>query len=152
MNYPLWALILNPSLIILGWAVIALNANRISRRNEARGLVDKVVAQLSKVEEAAITMWFDHSGSLSVKLSIETVSEGINLVEEYLLLLEDRKIKIDPKGIATPVSALRDSLTMDVEDRDKLAPVDASRKRSEISRACRRMSMDLEKAFISFYK
>lgn len=150
-QWPSVLVYLNPILILVGWGVIAVNANRIARRSETRGLVDKITRQIRRLESLTLEAWFDSHGPVIMPLVLERVTSQISLVEGHLNLLSHRKIEINTLDISNIIFKLRDDLTLDIEKKENLNPQQQRTKQSKIARECRRLIIDLENRYASEY-
>jgi hypothetical protein len=141
--------IINPVLIIIGWAVVVLLARRTARRNESRGMIDRTISIVDRLEEYGCAAWggrYDHDSS---PITIVTsIAARIDLLEEYLSLLETRRIG---KYSDDWISEFRDTMTLDLESKNALNEIQKAKKLNLISRECRRITVQLEKDFQNLY-
>lgn len=138
-----------PALIIIGWAFVYHLARSTSRRNESRGLLDRTLTIIGKLEDYGHDAWsggFDRS--YRTKAIVTSVSARLDLLEEYILLLSKRKLgEYDQDWIVE----LRHLMTHDFESKEEMDEDKTAARQLAISRECRRFMVQLEKNFRDLY-
>jgi len=146
-----WYVILNISVVIVGWVVLYTNAKRIATRAETRIILNNVLEKLNTLRTSATEYWLKEPGELSngevVFWTQKTLSE-LQLIDSSLQLLKRRNMNFD---IINLFVHLRQQVTFGCEYRKKKSQEPDREKAVKLSESTHSIIEILEESFLDLY-